>query len=180
MWKLNLMTRWTFINKKSQPAFYRYELHSKSSFVVNKTFLSNTWIQMVYQLIFKMKLTIALIVLVFSACLFSTDAKPYRKPIPGNKSFKQSHKVTNWNNHYLYIFNLIYDLNQNFQIVQYSVPIIMIRCVDRMVTHMQTNAFWNLLRADNMQNRTFMFLLKENVGIQEVRCIFFDCFFILL
>ena len=51
----------------------------------------------------------------------------------------------------------------------------MIRCVDRTVIHMQTNAFWNLLRAGNMQNRTFMFLLKENVGIQEVRCIFFDC-----
>ena len=129
-----------------------------------------------------MKLTIALIVLVFSACLFSTDAKPYRKPIPGNKRLKQSHKVTNqrWKNHYLYIFNLIFALNLNFQIVQYSVPITMILCADRMVIHMQTNVFWNLLRADNTQNKTFMFPLKENVVTQEVRCISYDYVFILI
>ena len=124
-----------------------------------------------------MKLTIALIVLVFSACLFSTDAKPYRKPIPGNIRLKQSHKVTNQKNHYLYIFNLIFALNLNYQIVQYSVPITMILCADRMVIHMQTSVFWNLLRADNTQNKTFMFPLKENVGTQEVRCISYDYFF---
>ena len=122
-----------------------------------------------------MKFTNALLVLVFSACLFSTDAKPYRKPIPGNNSFKQSHIVANIRS--LCIFNLIYALNLNFQIVQYSVPITMILCVDRMVIHMQTNVLWNLLRADNMQNKTFMFPLKENVRIQEVRCISYDLFF---
>ena len=123
-----------------------------------------------------MMFAIILLVLVFSACLFLTDAKPYRKPIPGNNSFKQSHKVAN-QIHSLCIFNLIYALNLNFQIVQYSVPITMILCADRMVIHMQTSVFWNLLRADNTQNKTFMFPLKENVGTQEVRRISYDYFF---
>ena len=53
----------------------------------------------------------------------------------------------------------------------------MILCADRMAKHMQTNVPWNLLHADNTQNRTFMFPRKENVGIQEVRCISYDYFF---